>query len=162
MNFDSQKGFMIKYWVIYLWEMPFLFPFQCESSLVGPPARCWCVSSWNGKRLLGSSDLVGDSECHQEVTHWRMDSVVTQKPTFTHTKAHTLTATGGQLPDEPALLCKNETVKTYLSGGNFLPSYLRGVCMINLFIRCLYILTSINHLSFLDLLYVCLFYFFQL
>ncbi|XP_005912746.1 insulin-like growth factor-binding protein 1 [Haplochromis burtoni] len=42
---------------------------QCESSLVGPPARCWCVSSWNGKRLLGSSDLVGDSECHQEVTH---------------------------------------------------------------------------------------------
>lgn len=96
MNFDSQKGFMIKYWVIYLWEMPFLFPFQCESSLVGPPARCWCVSSWNGKRLPGSSDLVGDSECHQEVTHWRMDSVVTQKPTFTHTKAHTLTDTGGR------------------------------------------------------------------
>ncbi|CAN9502818.1 unnamed protein product [Ophioblennius macclurei] len=42
---------------------------QCESSLAGPPARCWCVSSWNGKKLPGSSDLVGDSECHQEVTH---------------------------------------------------------------------------------------------
>ncbi|XP_074507529.1 insulin-like growth factor-binding protein 1 [Sebastes fasciatus] len=42
---------------------------QCESSLVGPPARCWCVSSWNGKKLPGSSDLFGDSECHQEVTH---------------------------------------------------------------------------------------------
>uniref|UniRef100_A0AAQ5ZQS6 Insulin-like growth factor-binding protein 1 n=1 Tax=Amphiprion ocellaris TaxID=80972 RepID=A0AAQ5ZQS6_AMPOC len=42
---------------------------QCESSLVGPPARCWCVSSWNGKKLPGSSDLLGDSECHQEVTH---------------------------------------------------------------------------------------------
>ncbi|KAM9349152.1 insulin-like growth factor-binding protein 1 [Symphorus nematophorus] len=42
---------------------------QCESSLVGPPARCWCVSSWNGKRIPGSSDLLGDSECHQEVTH---------------------------------------------------------------------------------------------
>ncbi|XP_018532044.1 insulin-like growth factor-binding protein 1 [Lates calcarifer] len=42
---------------------------QCESSLVGPPARCWCVSSWNGKRIPGSSDLLSDSECHQEVTH---------------------------------------------------------------------------------------------
>ncbi|KAM4552437.1 insulin-like growth factor-binding protein 1 [Odontesthes bonariensis] len=42
---------------------------QCESSLVGPPARCWCVSSWNGKKLPGSSDLLGDAECYQEVTH---------------------------------------------------------------------------------------------
>ncbi|XP_041659690.1 insulin-like growth factor-binding protein 1 [Cheilinus undulatus] len=42
---------------------------QCESSLVGPPARCWCVSSWNGKRIPGSSDLLDDSECHQEVSH---------------------------------------------------------------------------------------------
>ncbi|XP_028283783.1 insulin-like growth factor-binding protein 1 [Parambassis ranga] len=42
---------------------------QCESSLVGPPARCWCVSSWNGKKLPGSADLLGDSECNQEVTH---------------------------------------------------------------------------------------------
>ncbi|XP_054482596.1 insulin-like growth factor-binding protein 1 [Anoplopoma fimbria] len=41
---------------------------QCESSLVGPPARCWCVSPWNGKKLPGSSDLLGNSECHQEVT----------------------------------------------------------------------------------------------
>ncbi|XP_030257468.1 insulin-like growth factor-binding protein 1 [Sparus aurata] len=42
---------------------------QCESSLVGPPARCWCVSSWNGKKIPGSGDLLDDSECHQEVTH---------------------------------------------------------------------------------------------
>ncbi|KAM6919260.1 insulin-like growth factor-binding protein 1 [Xenentodon cancila] len=42
---------------------------QCESSLVGPPARCWCVSAWNGKKLPGSSDLVGDADCHQELTH---------------------------------------------------------------------------------------------
>uniref|UniRef100_A0A668A365 Insulin-like growth factor-binding protein 1 n=1 Tax=Myripristis murdjan TaxID=586833 RepID=A0A668A365_9TELE len=42
---------------------------QCESSLVGPPARCWCVSSWNGKMIPGSNDLPGDSECHQELTH---------------------------------------------------------------------------------------------
>ncbi|KAM9845407.1 insulin-like growth factor-binding protein 1 [Aulostomus maculatus] len=42
---------------------------QCESSLVGPPTRCWCVSSWNGKRIPGASDLLSDSECHQEVTH---------------------------------------------------------------------------------------------
>ncbi|XP_026169366.1 insulin-like growth factor-binding protein 1 [Mastacembelus armatus] len=42
---------------------------QCESSLVGLPARCWCVSSWNGKKIPGSSDLLSDSECHQEVTY---------------------------------------------------------------------------------------------
>ncbi|KAM3604048.1 uncharacterized protein V6R79_005713 [Siganus canaliculatus] len=42
---------------------------QCESSLNGPPSRCWCVSSWNGKKIPGSGDLLSDSECHQEVTH---------------------------------------------------------------------------------------------
>lgn len=42
---------------------------QCESSLVGPPARCWCVLSWNGKRIPGSGDLLGDSDCQQEVTN---------------------------------------------------------------------------------------------
>ncbi|XP_057713599.1 insulin-like growth factor-binding protein 1 [Corythoichthys intestinalis] len=42
---------------------------QCESSLVGPPARCWCVSAWNGKIIPGTGDIPGDSECHQEVTH---------------------------------------------------------------------------------------------
>ncbi|XP_041698189.1 insulin-like growth factor-binding protein 1 isoform X1 [Coregonus clupeaformis] len=42
---------------------------QCESSLVGPPASCWCVSSWNGKKILGSNDLLGGSECQQELTH---------------------------------------------------------------------------------------------
>ncbi|KAJ8012135.1 hypothetical protein DPEC_G00065530 [Dallia pectoralis] len=42
---------------------------QCESSLVGPPARCWCVSSWNGKKIPESNDLLEDSECQQEVTH---------------------------------------------------------------------------------------------
>ncbi|XP_007559414.1 insulin-like growth factor-binding protein 1 [Poecilia latipinna] len=43
-------------------------PKQCESSLVGPPVRCWCVSSWNGKKLPGSSDLLADAPCQQEVT----------------------------------------------------------------------------------------------
>ncbi|CAB1326343.1 unnamed protein product [Coregonus sp. 'balchen'] len=42
---------------------------QCESSLVGPPASCWCVSSWNGKKILGSNYLLGGSECQQELTH---------------------------------------------------------------------------------------------
>ncbi|XP_062260696.1 insulin-like growth factor-binding protein 1 [Platichthys flesus] len=41
---------------------------QCDSSLVGPPARCWCVSSWNGRKIPGSNDLLGEAECHQEVT----------------------------------------------------------------------------------------------
>ncbi|XP_067086824.1 insulin-like growth factor-binding protein 1a [Osmerus mordax] len=36
---------------------------QCESFLDGQRGRCWCVSSWNGKKVLGSNDLTGDSEC---------------------------------------------------------------------------------------------------
>ncbi|TTG32365.1 Insulin-like growth factor-binding protein 1 [Bagarius yarrelli] len=42
---------------------------QCETSLVGQPARCWCVSAWNGKRIAGSSDVHEDSLCHQEISH---------------------------------------------------------------------------------------------
>lgn len=66
-------------WLIYFWGFPYLSLFQCESSLVGPPARCWCVSAWNGKKLPGSSDLVGDAECYQEVTHWGTNLLITHK-----------------------------------------------------------------------------------
>lgn len=38
-------------------------PKQCESSLDGQRGRCWCVNSWNGKRILGSTDLPADAEC---------------------------------------------------------------------------------------------------
>lgn len=38
-------------------------PKQCESSLDGQRGRCWCVNSWNGKKLLGSTDLTADAEC---------------------------------------------------------------------------------------------------
>ncbi|MEQ2295623.1 hypothetical protein AMECASPLE_016332 [Ameca splendens] len=38
-------------------------PKQCESSLDGQRGRCWCVNTWNGKKLLGSSDLPADAEC---------------------------------------------------------------------------------------------------
>ncbi|KAK7889864.1 hypothetical protein WMY93_025424 [Mugilogobius chulae] len=38
-------------------------PKQCESSLDGQRGRCWCVNSWNGKKLLGSTDLAIDTEC---------------------------------------------------------------------------------------------------
>ncbi|XP_016384488.1 insulin-like growth factor-binding protein 1 [Sinocyclocheilus rhinocerous] len=40
---------------------------QCETSLEGQPPRCWCVSSWNGKRIR--EDLASDSQCPQELTH---------------------------------------------------------------------------------------------
>ncbi|KAK0147001.1 Insulin-like growth factor-binding protein 1 [Merluccius polli] len=36
---------------------------QCDSSLDGQRSRCWCVSSWNGKRILGSADVPEDEEC---------------------------------------------------------------------------------------------------
>uniref|UniRef100_A0A8C6SBP9 Insulin-like growth factor-binding protein 1 n=1 Tax=Neogobius melanostomus TaxID=47308 RepID=A0A8C6SBP9_9GOBI len=36
---------------------------QCESSLDGQRGRCWCVNAWNGKKLLGSTDLPADAEC---------------------------------------------------------------------------------------------------
>uniref|UniRef100_A0A8C4FCE6 Insulin-like growth factor-binding protein 1 n=1 Tax=Dicentrarchus labrax TaxID=13489 RepID=A0A8C4FCE6_DICLA len=38
-------------------------PKQCESSLDGQRGRCWCVNSWNGKKILGSTDLPADAEC---------------------------------------------------------------------------------------------------
>uniref|UniRef100_A0A3B3ZN42 Insulin-like growth factor-binding protein 1 n=1 Tax=Periophthalmus magnuspinnatus TaxID=409849 RepID=A0A3B3ZN42_9GOBI len=38
-------------------------PKQCESSLDGQRGRCWCVNSWNGKKLLGSADVATDTEC---------------------------------------------------------------------------------------------------
>ncbi|XP_076010607.1 insulin-like growth factor-binding protein 1a [Genypterus blacodes] len=38
-------------------------PKQCESSLDGQRGRCWCVSPWNGKKVLGSSELPADAEC---------------------------------------------------------------------------------------------------
>lgn len=38
-------------------------PPQCESSLDGQRGRCWCVNSWNGKKILGSTDLPADAEC---------------------------------------------------------------------------------------------------
>ncbi|XP_053727222.1 insulin-like growth factor-binding protein 1 [Synchiropus splendidus] len=38
-------------------------PKQCESSLDGQRGRCWCVHSWNGKRMLGSTDLAPEEEC---------------------------------------------------------------------------------------------------
>ncbi|XP_062858250.1 insulin-like growth factor-binding protein 1a [Trichomycterus rosablanca] len=42
---------------------------QCESSLDGQRGKCWCVSSWNGKKIVGSSELPTDAECPQELNH---------------------------------------------------------------------------------------------
>ncbi|KAL4646439.1 insulin-like growth factor-binding protein 1-like [Arapaima gigas] len=42
---------------------------QCETSLEGQEARCWCVSSWNGKRIAGTKDLLEDSDCQQELSY---------------------------------------------------------------------------------------------
>ncbi|XP_074844148.1 insulin-like growth factor-binding protein 1 isoform X3 [Carettochelys insculpta] len=38
---------------------------QCETSLAGEPAGCWCVYPRSGKRIPGSPELKGDSECQQ-------------------------------------------------------------------------------------------------
>uniref|UniRef100_A0A673NG46 Insulin-like growth factor-binding protein 1 n=1 Tax=Sinocyclocheilus rhinocerous TaxID=307959 RepID=A0A673NG46_9TELE len=40
----------------------------CESSLDGQRGKCWCVSSWNGKKIPGSSDLPADSCPNKDVT----------------------------------------------------------------------------------------------
>lgn len=85
------KRFILSFWLIYSCGTQSLLLFQCESSLVGPPARCWCVSSWNGKKIPGSQDLLGDSECHQEVAHWGMNTIITHKHTNMHTDAYTST-----------------------------------------------------------------------
>ncbi|XP_019395039.1 PREDICTED: insulin-like growth factor-binding protein 1 [Crocodylus porosus] len=38
---------------------------QCETSLDGDSAGCWCVYPRNGKRIPGSPELKGDPECQQ-------------------------------------------------------------------------------------------------
>ncbi|MCI4377061.1 hypothetical protein PGIGA_G00199140 [Pangasianodon gigas] len=68
----SQQALGEKFTTFYLPNCDkhgFYKPKQCETSLVGQPARCWCVSAWNGKRLAGSSDVPEDALCHQEITH---------------------------------------------------------------------------------------------
>ena len=49
-------------WAVEL-KNDFVFLLQCESSLDGQRGRCWCVSSWNGKKILGSTDLPAEAEC---------------------------------------------------------------------------------------------------
>ncbi|NXF34343.1 IBP1 protein, partial [Nyctibius bracteatus] len=38
---------------------------QCETSLDGEPAGCWCVYPKNGRRIPGSPEMKGDPECQQ-------------------------------------------------------------------------------------------------
>lgn len=116
-----------------------VFPWQCESSLVGPPARCWCVSSWNGKKISGG-DLLGDSECEQEVTHWG-----------TGTQEHTCIRARGQ-------------EQTQIHAASWMKSNInrkRADIFLLLFTmyQHLFILTSITYLSFLDFFYILIYFF---
>uniref|UniRef100_A0A8B9P2A4 Insulin like growth factor binding protein 1 n=1 Tax=Apteryx owenii TaxID=8824 RepID=A0A8B9P2A4_APTOW len=38
---------------------------QCETSLDGESAGCWCVYPKTGKRIPGTPELKGDAECQQ-------------------------------------------------------------------------------------------------
>uniref|UniRef100_A0A663MIF1 Insulin like growth factor binding protein 1 n=1 Tax=Athene cunicularia TaxID=194338 RepID=A0A663MIF1_ATHCN len=38
---------------------------QCETSLDGESAGCWCVYPNNGRRISGSPEMKGDPECQQ-------------------------------------------------------------------------------------------------
>ncbi|KFW61192.1 Insulin-like growth factor-binding protein 1, partial [Pygoscelis adeliae] len=38
---------------------------QCETSLDGESAGCWCVYPKNGRRIPGSPEMKGDPECQQ-------------------------------------------------------------------------------------------------
>ncbi|NWQ75148.1 IBP1 protein, partial [Columbina picui] len=38
---------------------------QCETSLDGEPAGCWCVYPKNGRRIPASPEMEGDPECQQ-------------------------------------------------------------------------------------------------
>lgn len=51
-------------------QTQFLVFLQCESTLDGQRGKCWCVTSWNGKKIVGSSELPTDAECPQEFNHW--------------------------------------------------------------------------------------------
>ncbi|XP_070623222.1 insulin-like growth factor-binding protein 1 [Erythrolamprus reginae] len=41
---------------------------QCETSLDGNPASCWCVYPKNGKRIPESPEMMGNPECEQFIT----------------------------------------------------------------------------------------------
>ncbi|XP_028817684.1 insulin-like growth factor-binding protein 1a [Denticeps clupeoides] len=42
---------------------------QCESYLDGQRGTCWCVTSWNGKRVPGLGDVSADGDCPQDPNH---------------------------------------------------------------------------------------------
>lgn len=42
-----------------------LIIFQCETSLDGESAGCWCVYPKNGRRIPGSPETKGDTECQE-------------------------------------------------------------------------------------------------
>ncbi|XP_030628328.1 insulin-like growth factor-binding protein 1a isoform X2 [Chanos chanos] len=42
---------------------------QCESFLDGQRGKCWCVSAWNGKKIMDLNDLPADADCPQEANH---------------------------------------------------------------------------------------------
>ncbi|XP_007443469.1 insulin-like growth factor-binding protein 1 [Python bivittatus] len=41
---------------------------QCETSLDGNPASCWCVYPKSGKRILGSPEMTDNPECEQFIS----------------------------------------------------------------------------------------------
>ncbi|KAL7976878.1 hypothetical protein Chor_008827, partial [Crotalus horridus] len=41
---------------------------QCETSLDGNPANCWCVYPKNGKRIPESPEMMGNPECEQFIS----------------------------------------------------------------------------------------------
>ncbi|XP_034272341.1 insulin-like growth factor-binding protein 1 [Pantherophis guttatus] len=41
---------------------------QCETSLDGNPANCWCVYPKNGKRITESPEMMGNPECEQFIS----------------------------------------------------------------------------------------------
>ena len=142
-NSTCWQGFISQLWLIYLCGFPSLFLFQCESSLVGPPARCWCVSSWNGKKIPGSGDLLDDSECHQEVTHWRNGLAHKHKQTCSMASK-----SGKWCKINHLMNCNQsqENVTAYIWRGEISSRfYFHDVCIYqDLFIQCLYILPRIN------------------
>lgn len=38
---------------------------QCMVSLHGETGVCWCVYPWNGQRIVGSKEVIGDPNCDQ-------------------------------------------------------------------------------------------------
>ncbi|XP_063260804.1 insulin-like growth factor-binding protein 1 [Prinia subflava] len=65
---QRSRGEIYKFYLPNCNKNGFYHSKQCETSLDGESAVCWCVYPKNGRRIPGSPEIKGDPECQQHVS----------------------------------------------------------------------------------------------